>query len=350
MSKKKQCPVVGIRQTQPRVVKIVPVTGAVGDIKANSVTNQVYFIHNENQVGVLNGLTNQLIGYVQVGKGATFLAVNTRTNRIYTTNFRDNTVSVINGKTNRVITTVPVGVRPYGLGILKGSNRIYVANSNGTISIINGSTNRVVKTLRVGGAPSLLGTNERTKRIYVTNTASDSVHVINGQTQTVITTVKVGRNPIIAPGLNERTNRVYIGNNLSRYFSVINGSTNRKSIPIQIGHLQSELAVNPLTNRIYVTSAQVEGRGRLIILSGQSNKALKTLQVPTFSSLLVNPQTNHFFVGNTENRNLYVYSGRTNTRIALLRVGQSAGNMTLNARTNRLYIGNEGSITVVQDR
>lgn len=338
-----------LSQTLPQVITIVKVAGDVGDIQTNSVTNRVYFVHSENQVGVLDGKTNKVLRNVKAGDGTTFLAVNSHTNRIYATNFRDATVSVISGKTNSVLTAVPVGQRPFGLGIHRGSNRIYVANTSGTISVIDGSTSRVLQTLRVGGSPAMVSVNQRTNRIYVTNVSSDSVHVIDGKKLQVIKTIKVGRNPIIKPAINSVTNRIYLANNLSRFTSLIHGRTLGRSIPIQLGSRQSEITLNPLTNRIYVTSAQQEGSGMLFVLNGQTNKIVKTLKIPTFSSILVNPLTNHLFVGDSEERNLFVYSGRTNTRLTKLRTGKSAGNMALNIRTNRIYVGNMGTITVVQD-
>lgn len=338
-----------LSQTLPQVVTIVKAAGVVGDIQTNSVTNRVYFVHSENQVGVLDGKTNRVLRNVKVGDGTNFLAVNSRTNRIYATNFRDATVSIISGKTNSVLTAVPVGQRPFGLSIHQGSNRIYVANLSGTISVIDGSTNRILKTLRVGGSPALVSVNERTNRIYVTNVSSDSVHVIDGRTLQVVTTIKVGRNPIITPAINSLTNRIYVANNLSRFASLIQGRTLGKSIPIQLGSRQSEITLNPLTNRIYVKSAQQEGEGKLFVLNGQTNRIVKTIKIPTFSSILVNPLTNHFFVGDSEGRNLFVYSGRTNTRLTTLRTGNSSGNMALNIRTNRIYVGNSGTITVIQD-
>ncbi|GFZ84656.1 hypothetical protein GCM10008018_33270 [Paenibacillus marchantiophytorum] len=333
----------------PKVLSIIPVAGDVGDIQVNSVTNRVYYVHSENQVGVLNGATQQVIQNVKVGEGATYLAVNSATNRIYVTNFRDATVSVMDGQTNRVLTSVPVGQRPFGLGIDPKRNRIYVANLGGTISIIDGSSNRVVQTLKVGGAPALVSVNERTNRIYVTNVEKDLVHVISGTSLRVIKSLKVGRNPIVIPGINRVTNRIYIANNLSNYASLIQGNTLLPSIPIHLGSRQSELAMNALTNRIYVTSAQQEGRGKLFVLDGDTNRIVKTLRIPTFASLLVNPLTNHYFIGDTDNRNLFVYGGQNNELLTTLRTGNSSGNMALNTRTNQIYVGNTGTITVVQD-
>lgn len=339
-----------MKQTKPQVIKIVPVGGQVGDIRVNSATGRVYFVHSENQVGVLDGSTNQIAGNVKAGDGTTFLAVNPFTNRIYATNFRANTVTVIDGGTNRVITSVPVGVHPYGIAIHGGTNRIYVANSSGSISVIDGNSNRVIKTFRVGGSPVLIAINEGTNRIYVTNVGTDSVHVINGRALTIIKTIKVGRNPIITPGIIPRTNRIYVANNLSRFASVISGSTMGSSVPVQLGKLQSDLAVNSALNRIYITSAQQGNKGRLFVVNGQTNAVERTLSIPTFSTLLVNPLTNRYYVGDTETRNLFVYNGLTNSLVVKLRTGQSAGNMTLNTQSNRIYVGNEKSITVVQDR
>lgn len=338
-----------VSQAEPRVIAIVKVAGPVGDIQTNSTTGRVYFIHSENQVGVLDGETNRVIRNVKVGDGATFLAVNSRNNRIYATNFRDATVSVISGKTNRVLTAVPVGQRPFGIGTHRGSNRIYAANLSGTISVIDGSSNNVIQTLRVGGAPALVSINERTNFVYVTNVNKDSVHIIDGKTLQVISSIKVGRNPIIKPAINTVTNRIYAANNLSRFASLIRGGTLGKSIPIQLGRRQSEIAVNSMTNRIYITSAQQEGSGKLFILNGHTNKIIKTIQIPTFATILVNPLTNHYFIGDSDGRNLLVYSGRTNTRLITLRTGKSAGNMAINFQKNRIYVGNSSSITVVQD-
>ncbi|WP_175532316.1 YncE family protein [Paenibacillus sp. yr247] len=338
-----------VSQTLPKVIAIVKAAGDVGDIQTNSVTGRVYFVHSENQVGVLDGNTNRVIRNVKVGDGTTFLAVNPRINRIYTTNFREATVSVISGKTNSMLTAVPVGQRPFGINIHQGSNRVYVANLSGTISVIDGSSNRIIQTLRVGGSPAFVSINERMNRVYVTNVSTNSVHVIDGKTLKILSTIKVGRNPIIKPAINSVTNRIFVANNLSRFASLILGRTLGKSIPLQLGSRQSEVAVNPLTNRIYITSAQQAGSGKLFILNGQTNTIVKTLQIPTFSSILVNPLTNHYFVGDSDGRNLFVFSGRTNTRLITLRTGKSAGNMALNTRTNRIYVGNMGTITVVQD-
>lgn len=349
MSEENPIPAMAKRSRGPQVIATVPVDGSVGDIKANPRTNRVYFVCDDACVGVLDGRTNKLLSYAKTGDGPAYLAINPRTNRIYVTNFRDGTVSVISGRTNRLITTVKVGQRPFGIGVNPRTNRIYVANMSGSISVINGSTNRIRKTIAVGGSPALLKINVRTNRIYVTNTGTDCLTVIDGKTQTILATRKTGKNPVITPGVNPGTNRIYVASNSSRYLTVINGRTNRVMRRIPLKSLQSEVVVGARHNRIYVTSAQQQGPGKLFVIDGRSNRIMKILHVPTFASIFINPHTNHLFAGDTAGNRLYVFDGCTNKRIATLRTGRSAGNMALNPRTNRLFVGNSGSITVVRD-
>lgn len=62
-----------IRHTHnPQVIKIVPVSGQVGDIRVNSFTGRVYYVNGENLVGVLDGNTNKVIGHVQTGMASYF--------------------------------------------------------------------------------------------------------------------------------------------------------------------------------------------------------------------------------------------------------------------------------------
>jgi YVTN family beta-propeller protein len=65
------------------------------------------------------------------------VAVNPRTNRIYTANEGSNDVSVIDGGTNTVVATVPVGVGPRAVAVNPRTNRIYTANMDSdTVSVI----------------------------------------------------------------------------------------------------------------------------------------------------------------------------------------------------------------------
>ena len=111
--------------------------------------------------------------------------------RIYVANPRSNNVSVIDGETNALIGTVIVGKRPFGVGVNPITNRIYVSNQGSdNVSVIDGFSNRVIATIKVGLSPEGVNVNPTTNRICVTNSISNNVSVINGSTNTVIATLK----------------------------------------------------------------------------------------------------------------------------------------------------------------
>ena len=74
---------------------------------------------------------------IVVGSNPAAVAVNRRTNTIYTANFGANTVSVINGATNTVTAKVPVGNFPHGVAVNIQTGLIYVTNAaDNTVSVI----------------------------------------------------------------------------------------------------------------------------------------------------------------------------------------------------------------------
>ncbi|MDQ0877533.1 YVTN family beta-propeller protein [Paenibacillus sp. V4I3] len=340
----------------PRIIATIPVKSPVSNIVVNPVTNRVYFLQGENDLSVLDGNTNKIIATLKTEQLPFQMAVNTRTNRIYLVNFLDGTVSVINGRTNRIITTVKVGERCDEIALNSRTNLIYIAtislsSNKANVAVLNGSTNKIQQRIPFIGRPSEISIDERTNRIYVTNTSKDTVSVIDGSTNNILTSVKVGRNPVITPALNTRTNRLYIANNLSRFCSVLDLRTNQIH-NIQLGRLQSEITLNPVTNLIYVSSAQISVKGRLFVIDGRLDRVIRTLTIPSSTNTLINPRTNHLFISEfreTGAAPLKVYNGSTLKRIAILRPTKRSGATVLNPRTNRIYSGGETNITVIQD-
>lgn len=347
---------INVTPSAPRIIATVPVSGQVGQIAVNPTTDRVYFTFAERGVGVLDGNTNKVLTTVKTGQMPFFLAVNPRTNRVYVTNWLDGSVSVINGRTNRVIKTLPIGERCDQIAVNPRTNRIYVASislssSIGRLTIIDGKTNTVLKRLSIKGRVSSLVVDDETNRIYFTNTSNDTVNVLDGSKQTVIKTLKVGRNPVITPVLNKQTKQLYIPNNLSRYCSIMNTRTNtvRK---LQLGRLQSDIALNPVTNRVYLTSAQLSSKGRLFVINGDRNRVVRTKTIPAFASMFLNSRSNHLYLSEDVDSGsdpLTVYNGGSLKRIATLQPGESFGGTAVNLRTNRVYMGGEKTLVVIQD-
>ncbi|TYP73340.1 YncE family protein [Paenibacillus methanolicus] len=347
---------VNVTATKPRIVATVPVSGQVGDIAVNPVTNRVYYTLTERGLGVLDGKTNKIMTTVPTGTMPRGVVVNARTNRVYVTNWLDGSLTIINGRTNRVVKTIPIGERCDVIALNPVTNLIYVASitlssSVGRLTVIDGKTNAIVKRLSIQGRFSTLVVDEETNRIYFTNTSKDTVSVLDGRNQKILRTWKVGSNPVITPVLNKQTKLLYIPNNLSRYCSILDtrAGTVRK---LQLGRLQSDIALNPATNRVYITSAQVESKGRLYVINGDTNRVVRRMTIPTSASLFLNPRSNRLYLSefiDFKPDPLTVYNGTSLQRIAVLQPGESLGGTVVNVRTNRIYKGGENTLVVIQD-
>ncbi len=82
------------------------------------------------------------------------------TNRFYVTNANNDNVSVIDGLTNSVIKTIPSGISSQGVGVNPLINRIYITNTaSDNVSVIDGLTNNVIATIPVGNGPFGVGVN-----------------------------------------------------------------------------------------------------------------------------------------------------------------------------------------------
>jgi YVTN family beta-propeller protein len=129
---------------------------------------------------------------ITVDRNPDFVAVNTTTNKIYSSNSAAGTVSVINGATNTRSATITVGSFPQGIAVNSATNQIYVALFSGTastVSVIDGNTNTVVTSIPVSGA-EYVAVNAATNRIYVSD-SDNTVRVIDGASNSVIATISL---------------------------------------------------------------------------------------------------------------------------------------------------------------
>ena len=82
------------------------------------------------------------------------------------------------------------------------------------------------------------------------------------------------------------------------------------------------MAVNPNTNRIYVTN---DSSDNVSVIDGASNTVVATVAVGSYPhGVAVNPNTNRIYVANSVSNNVSVIDGATNTVVATVPVGQLA--------------------------
>jgi YVTN family beta-propeller protein len=310
-----------------------------------------------------------LIGTVQTGVAATYLAPNSGTNQIYVTNFGTgdnpgNTVTVIDGATDNV-STLTVGSRPIFLVVNPVTNKIYVNNRrDSTVSVIDGRTNTVIKTISGFHNPIGSDVDPVTNRIYVANSGNgtdQTVGVIDGNTDTLINTITVDLVPI-AVAVNPVTNKIYVINQCGTSgdctsngtVTVIDGATNHTtSIPVDWD--AGVILVNPLTNKIFVLNACGNNAGSadcfangtptlgtVTVIDGATNGTQRVNVGTSPGALAVNPVTNEAYVANSGDNNVEFINGST-LATSLVNVGTEPADVEPNPVTYKIYVTNYGS-------
>ncbi len=163
---------------------------------------------------------------------------------------------------------------------------------------------------------------------------------------TVRTTVTVGDNPL-GVAVNPVTNRVYVGVNSTRQTVVLDGSTQKI-----IGTINAPgflVAVNPVTNRIYAAGClpAVADSCNLAVVDGRNNKVIANVPINSGSSIglqgiAVNPVTNRIYLADADNGQYIVIDGRTNTIIAQVPVSSQPGGLSVDPKTNHLFVAGAG--------
>ncbi|MBI5290182.1 MAG: YncE family protein, partial [Chloroflexi bacterium] len=152
----------------------------------------------------------------------------------------------------------------------------------------------VVGATPTGARPDSVAINTITRRVYVSHDTplpSDSfVTVINADTNAVITTIGVGKTAVDI-AVNQVTNRIYVANGDSNSISVIDGATNSVITTVPVTpNAPNAVAVDEAANRFVVGTGDT---GHVEVFNGATNTfmcASSVFQFPeTVYSVAVNP-------------------------------------------------------------
>jgi DNA-binding beta-propeller fold protein YncE len=274
-----------------------------------------------------------------------------------------------------VTDTIAVGINPTAVAVNEVTNRIYVANctysaqtylTQGTVTVIDGETNLTTK-IPVGVCPGALAVNPLTNKVYVANfgrynqfcsSCSDygSVTVIDGATDAATTIVNPSGKLPRAVAVNPVTNTIYVTNNLSGNITAISGDTGSFKTIALPGTNPYDVAVNPLTNKIYVTSfrVNVHKTTTVLVIDGVTN-AVDVVNDASASQPLavaVNPTTNMIYVANHVSNanggmpagNTTVIDGVTESVFSVVDTSvYGSHSLVVNPETNQIYVAGSGS-------
>ena len=282
----------------------------------NPTTNRIYVTNlNSDDITVIDGGTNSVTTIADPNAvSPVAVAVNPITNKIYVANQGNSlygssnpgSVTVIDGATGSTTTVSdPNANTPNSVAVNTTTDKIYVANTgsfvystgtnHGNVTVIDGATNSTTtvtdpNALAPGGPDSRgfgVAANSTTNKIYVANQRSNNVTLIDGATNSTTTIADPNAFAPVAVAQDSLTNRIYVANAGCSVTSigchnpgsvtVINGAANSTTTIIDPqANTPEAVAVNAMTNRIYVTNVI---SGNLSVIDGGGIAALHTLAV-----------------------------------------------------------------------
>ena len=158
------------------------------------------------------------------------------------------------------------------------------------------------------------------------------------QAESVVATI-----PVSAPtgvDIDQLQGLLYVGS-WSGAITVVNEKTNKIVNTIHVGREVGDLAVNPVTSRLYACNPI---RGLVTVVDTRQNKIITTIPIRggdgSPSSVVVNVRTNRIYVTDWE-RAVVVIDGATNNMITEIYGPVLPTRLAINPITRRLYIADE---------
>jgi DNA-binding beta-propeller fold protein YncE len=363
----------------PVAIAVNPVTNKIYVANCPDVTSRTKGINGT--ISVIDGDTNSS-EIVQAGLCPTAVAVNPVTNKIYVANFGHTSlycgscfdygsITVIDGVTNATTTVADSNAKfPVAVAVNPVTNKIYVANnwngSSGDVTVIDGATSSTTS-VSVGPWPYDLAVNTASNKIYVTSfnpyvaETGTAVSVIDGATNNYVALTDPNADDPIAVAVNPITNKIYVANhgNIGKNgtnigsITVIDGATNSITNLIDANaNSPHAVAINPVSNKVYIANAN----GVVTELDGATN-SIRTITDPSatnscdfFGTSNIDSTRNLAYVANCGSNNVTVIDGTTNSVVTV--TDSSALEpiaVAVNSVTNKIYVANGGSnnVTVI---
>src|SRR5438034_896025 len=131
---------------------------------------------------------------------------------------------------------------------------------------------------------------------------------ISAQGQTVTATVSAGTHPW-AVAVNPLTNKIYVVNQGGGNVTVVDGASNSTST-VTVGAGPDAVAVNPVTNKVYVAN---HFSNNVTVIDGATSSTTTVTVGTDPAAVAVNPVTNKVYVTNSIGGTVTVIDGTTNS-------------------------------------
>jgi YVTN family beta-propeller protein len=93
-----------------------------------------------NDVTVLDGASDTVVGTMSVGPKPQAIAVDSNNHKVYVVSTHERTVTVLDGHNNSVLGTVRMEKRPFAIAVNSQTHVAAVLNLDGDVTLIDGTT------------------------------------------------------------------------------------------------------------------------------------------------------------------------------------------------------------------
>jgi YVTN family beta-propeller protein len=259
-----------------------------------------------------------------------------------------------------VVANISVSGTPAAIAVNPSTNRIYVGLENSgmySVDVIDGATNTVIDNIALTYGDLEAAVNFVTNRIYVAGctyqqtTDTCGVTIIDGATNTVVATIPINASSglgIEGIAVNPVTNRIYLSDATNFVIDAINGSTNAiiASVPTAGDQQPLGIAVDFALNEILVA---INGDS-MGVIDGSNNTWVQSITVGSFNAnVAVNSFTSDAYITNEvfATSTVGVINLKTNKVVTNVTTGNTPFGVAVDIFSNLIFVTDEGDQAVV---
>lgn len=187
-------------------------------LAVNPVTNRIYVANRDDgTVQIIDGATGTSIGLLDVGYGPQSVAIDTARNLVYVTG--QGSIVVIDGATGTLLPPVTAadGSNPSYVAVNSTTNTLYTTNQTdpSSMSVIDLSTGTLTATIPVGdGQLQSIAVNETNNTVAIVGYFNNVVSLLDGATNEVtritLTSINPDSSSITFVAFNQVTGNLYV--------------------------------------------------------------------------------------------------------------------------------------------
>jgi len=189
--------------------------------------------------------------------------------------------------------------------------------------------------------------------VFVSSAAENRILVLNGATREVIGSIArpAGGSPV-ALAVDSQRDRLYDLDGALNRLIVRNAANGAVVSEIPLPTTPRAVALNPATNRIYVTSSDASGASFLSVIDGASLLPLVTKALPPSHArgIAIDASAKRIFVALSGTNRVAVLDAETHLTMQTLPTGSNPQGVAVDATRLRVYVANRDgdAVTVLQ--